>query len=154
MSRWKLMLSPKYLYHQSRYSKTWDSKYLAPVAQMVRTFTMIPKFGRFESLLGWDILCLNIFDISSSNPFVHRKWMCYPCSVNISNLNFINKNTNSNMICRASNDFKCDFAHRKYRFNATELVLWDTCINAHRCQINQNLLTHTCVSELGHHCLR
>ena len=32
-------------YHQSQYSKTWDSKYLALIAQMVRGFGMNPKIG-------------------------------------------------------------------------------------------------------------
>ena len=32
-----------YLYHQSQYSKTWDSTCLALVAQMVRTFGINPK---------------------------------------------------------------------------------------------------------------
>ena len=40
-----LTLLQTYLYHQSQYSKTWDSKCLPLAAQMVRAFGMNPKFG-------------------------------------------------------------------------------------------------------------
>ena len=40
-----LTLLQKYLYHQSQYSKSWDSKCLALIAQMVRAFGMNPKVG-------------------------------------------------------------------------------------------------------------
>ena len=40
-----LTLLQKYLYRQSLYSKTWDSWFLALIAQMVRAFGMNPKVG-------------------------------------------------------------------------------------------------------------
>ena len=40
-----LTLLKKYLYCQSQCSKTWDSKCLALIPQMVRAFGMYPKFG-------------------------------------------------------------------------------------------------------------
>ena len=52
----------EYLYRQSQYSKPWDSKCLALIAQMVRTVDMNPKFWGFESLSGRDIFCLKNFD--------------------------------------------------------------------------------------------
>ena len=38
-------LLKKYLYRQSQYSKPWDSKCLALIAQMVRAFGTNPKVG-------------------------------------------------------------------------------------------------------------
>ena len=35
----------KYLYCQSEYSPTWDSKWLDLIAQMIRVFGMNPKVG-------------------------------------------------------------------------------------------------------------
>ena len=40
-----LTLLKKYLYCQSQYSKTWDSKCLALIAQMVRALGMNPRNG-------------------------------------------------------------------------------------------------------------
>ena len=57
-----LTLLQKYLYRQSQYSTTWDSKCLALVAQMVRAFGMNPKVRVFESPSGQDIFCLKNFD--------------------------------------------------------------------------------------------
>ena len=51
--------------HQSQYSKTWHSKCLASMAQMVWAFGMNPKVGWFESPSGGDIFCLKNFDTFS-----------------------------------------------------------------------------------------
>ena len=51
----------KYLYRQSQYSKTWGSKYLALIAQMVTALRMNPKAG-LESPSGRDIFGLKNFD--------------------------------------------------------------------------------------------
>ena len=40
-----LTLLQKYLYRQSQYSNTWDSKCLALIVQMIRAFGMNPKVG-------------------------------------------------------------------------------------------------------------
>ena len=40
-----LILLQKYLYWQSQYSNTWDSKCMALIAQVVRAFGMNPKVG-------------------------------------------------------------------------------------------------------------
>ena len=58
-----LTLLQKYHYRQSQYSKTWDSKCLALIAQMVRAFDMNPKVGGSSPAhVGRDIFCLNNFD--------------------------------------------------------------------------------------------
>ena len=47
-ARWTfqmLTLLQKYLHHQNQYSKTWDSKCLALIVQLVRAFGMNPKVG-------------------------------------------------------------------------------------------------------------
>ena len=41
-----------YIYHQSKCSKTWDRKYLAPAAEMVRSFDTSQKVCVFESPLA------------------------------------------------------------------------------------------------------
>ena len=58
----------KYLYYQSKYSKTWDSTCLALITQMARTFGMGPKVGG-SSLSR---------TLSQEHPFVCRKWMPLP----------------------------------------------------------------------------
>ena len=45
--------------------KTWDSKCLALIAQIVREFGMNPKVGGFESPSGKDNFCLKNFDTCS-----------------------------------------------------------------------------------------
>ena len=40
-----LTLLKKYLYRQSQYSNTWDSKCLSLIAQVVSAFGMNPKVG-------------------------------------------------------------------------------------------------------------
>ena len=54
-----LTLLKKYLYRQSQYLKTWDSKCLALISKMVRSFGM--NSGR-------DIFCLKNFDIFTRTP--------------------------------------------------------------------------------------
>ena len=39
-----------YQYRQSQYSKTWDSKCVMPITQMVKAFGMNPKIGGSSSL--------------------------------------------------------------------------------------------------------
>ena len=68
----------KYLYRQSKYSKTWDSKCLALIAQMARAFGMNPKVG------GWSPPQVEIFSVSQTltlsqeHLFLRRKWMLLP----------------------------------------------------------------------------
>ena len=47
---------------------TWDSKFLALIAQMATAFGMNPKVGGFESPSGQDIFCLKNFDTFTSTP--------------------------------------------------------------------------------------
>ena len=51
----------KYLYRQSQYKKTWDSKSLALIAQMVGAFGMNPKVGDSSPPLGRVVFCLKNF---------------------------------------------------------------------------------------------
>ena len=58
--------------------KTWDSKCVSLIAQMVRAFGMNPKVGGFESLSGRDIQVSKKLTLSQEHPFVCRKWMLLP----------------------------------------------------------------------------
>ena len=75
-----LTLLQKYLYRLSQYSHTWDSKCLALLAQVVRTFGMNPK------VKGSSPPQAETFSVSKTStlwqefPFVRRNWMpriCY-----------------------------------------------------------------------------
>ena len=66
-------LLQKYLYLHSLYPKTWDSKYLVPIAQIVRK--MNPKiesssYPRFKTFFVWKTSTR-----SQDHPSVNRKWM-------------------------------------------------------------------------------
>ena len=52
----------KYLYHQSQYLKTWDSKCLALIAQMIRSFGMNPKHSGSSPPQVDTFFCLKNFD--------------------------------------------------------------------------------------------
>ena len=78
----------KYLYHQSQNSKTWDSKCLALIAQMVRTFSLNPKVGGSSPLRSRHFLSQNIWNFhKNTRPCVENE-SCFPGTVNISNVNF------------------------------------------------------------------
>ena len=66
--------------------KTWDSKCLPLVAQMVRAFSMNPKVGvplRSRHFLS------KKFDTFTRKSICVSKKICYcPCTINISNVNF------------------------------------------------------------------
>ena len=73
-----LTIPQKYLYHQSQYSKTRDSKYLAMIAQMVRAFGMNPKVGDSSLLQVEPFSVSKTLTLSQEHPFVYRKWMLLP----------------------------------------------------------------------------
>ena len=80
-------LLQKYLYHHNQYSNTWDSKYLALVAQVIWAFGMNPKIGG-SSPSGVETLSVSkkTSTLSREYPFVSRKWMLLPA--HISDVNF------------------------------------------------------------------
>ena len=62
----------KYLYRQSQYSNTSDSKCLAPIAQVVRAFGMNPKVGG-SSPLQVDTFSVSKYSTrSQEHPFMSR----------------------------------------------------------------------------------
>ena len=73
-----LSLLHQYLYHHSQYSKAWNSKCLALINQVVRTFGMNLKVG------GWSPPQVETFSVSKTltlsqeHPFVCQKWMLLP----------------------------------------------------------------------------
>ena len=73
-----LTVLQKYLYRQSQYSITWDSKCLAPIAQMVRTFGMNLKVAGFESPQVETFRVSKTLTFSQEYPIVCRKWMLLP----------------------------------------------------------------------------
>ena len=78
----------KYVYHQSQYSKTWDSKGVSLIAQMVRAFGMNPKVG------GWSPPQVETFAVSKPFGHFHKniKNECgCPGTVSISNVNSTSK---------------------------------------------------------------
>ena len=82
-----LTILQRYLYHQSQYSTTRESKCLALIAQWVRAFGMNPKFGG-SGLPQVETFCVSkTLTLSQENPLVCR---C-PRIVNISNVNFTSK---------------------------------------------------------------
>ena len=77
----------KYLYRQREYY-TWDSKYLALIAQVVRAFGMNSKVGGFESPSGRDIFSLNRRHFHKNiRSWVKNECWC-PRTVDISNVKF------------------------------------------------------------------
>ena len=58
-----LTLLRRYLYCQSQFSKTWDSRCLALIAEMVWAFGMNPKVGGSSPSQVENIFYLKIFDI-------------------------------------------------------------------------------------------
>ena len=71
-----LTLLHKYLHHQSRYSTTWDSKYLFLIDQIVRAFAMNPKLGGSSPPEVETFFCINISDtFTRTSPLVGRKWI-------------------------------------------------------------------------------
>ena len=78
----------KYLYRQSQYSTTWDSKCLALIAQLVRTFGMNTK-------VGWSSPLRSRHSLPQKRRHFHkniRLWSknecCCQCRGNISIVNF------------------------------------------------------------------
>ena len=55
----------KYLYHQSQYSKIWDIKYLAPVAQIVKYSAWIQRLWGSNPAWVETISILKNFDTFS-----------------------------------------------------------------------------------------
>ena len=89
-----LTLLQKYLYRQNQYSNTWDSKYLAMIAQMFRAFGMNPNFGG-SSPPQVEILSVpKTLTLSQEPPFMCWKWMLLPAK-NILNVNFTPKYENN-----------------------------------------------------------
>ena len=83
------LLQKKYLYHQSRYSRTRDSECLALIAQVVRSFGM--KIG------GLSPPHVEIFLVFKTSTITNniRSWVENECcclrTVNLSNVNFTTK---------------------------------------------------------------
>ena len=66
-----LSLLKKYLYNQSQFLKTWDSKCLVLIAQMGKAFGMNPKVGGFPSDRIETLSVSKALTLSQE----HRKWM-------------------------------------------------------------------------------
>ena len=86
-----LTLLQKYLYHQSQYSATWDSKCLALIAQMVRAFGMNPKRGVRVPLRSRHFLSQKLWHFHKSARSCGENECCCSHTVNISNVNFTSK---------------------------------------------------------------
>ena len=68
-----LTLLPKYLYRQSQYWNTWDSKCLALIAQVFRAFGMIPKDGGSNQVETFSVF--NTSTLPQESQLVSHKWM-------------------------------------------------------------------------------
>ena len=81
----------KYIYFQSQYSRTWDSKCLALIAQLVRAFSMNPKFW------GCSPHQVETFPVSERKlGHLHKNissWVKYEfcCQCTVSNVDFTTK---------------------------------------------------------------
>ena len=71
-------LLQEYLYRQSQYSKPWDSKCLALIAQMVRTVDMNPKVGGSSPSQVETFSVSKTLTLSQKLTFVCRKRMLLP----------------------------------------------------------------------------
>ena len=71
-----------YLYRQSQYSKTWDSKCLALIAQIVRAFGMNPKVAVLVTLRSRRF-CLNTRSKSRSNHNITITQFIFKLDINI-----------------------------------------------------------------------
>ena len=65
----------KYLYHKSQCSKTWGSKCLVLICQMVRVIGMNPKVGDSSPSQAETFSVSNFFALSPENPFLCGKRM-------------------------------------------------------------------------------
>ena len=70
-----LTLLQKYLHHQSQYSKTWDRKCLALIAQQVRAFGINPKVGGSRPPQVETFSVSKTLTLSQEHPSMCRKWM-------------------------------------------------------------------------------
>ena len=68
----------KYLYRQSQYSNTWDSKCLALIAQVVRAFGMNPMVGGSSPPQVETFSVSKSLTLSQEYPLVSQKWMLLP----------------------------------------------------------------------------
>ena len=73
-----ITLLQKYLYRQSQYSNTWESKCLAVIAQVVRIFDMNPKIGGSSPPQVESFSFSKSSTLSQEHPFVGRKLMLLP----------------------------------------------------------------------------
>ena len=80
-----------YIYRQIQYSKTWDSKYLAMIAQKVRPFGMNPKVGVRVPLRSRHFLFQKLWHFHKNICSCVENEYCCPNTVNISNDNFTSK---------------------------------------------------------------
>ena len=81
----------KYLYRQSQYSKTWDSKCLALIAQIVRAFGMNPKVGGSSPPQVEAFSVSKLWHFHKNTCLCVENECCYPRTINISNANFTSK---------------------------------------------------------------
>ena len=68
----------KYLYRQSQYSNSWDSKCLALIAQMVTAFGMNLKVGCSSPPQVDTFSVSKTLTLSQEHPFLCQKWMLLP----------------------------------------------------------------------------
>ena len=80
----------EYLYRQSQFSKTWDTKYLTLIAPILRAFSMSPKVGSASHPQ------VKTFSVSKKHRYFHksiRLWVENAVARdNFSNANFTTKN--------------------------------------------------------------
>ena len=87
-----LTLLQKYLYGHSQYSKPWDSKCLALIAQMVRAFGMNRQgWGDQVTLGSRHFLSQKLWHFYKNIHWCVEYECCCPRTVNNSNVNFTSK---------------------------------------------------------------
>ena len=88
-----LALQQKYLYRQSQYSNTWDSKCLALIAQVAQLqhLAWIQRLGVWVPLRSRYFLYLKLRHFHKNIRSWVEKAYCCPGTVNISNVSFTTK---------------------------------------------------------------
>ena len=100
-------LLKKYLYHKSMCSKTWDSKCLALIAQMVRAFAWIRRLGVRVPLKLRHFLSQKLWHFHKNiRSCVENECWC-PRTVYISNVNFTSKNIDDGVCLIMCSARKC-----------------------------------------------
>ena len=79
-----------YVYHQSQFSNTWDSKCVALIVQVVRAYGMNPKVGGSPRVETFSVSKMST--LSKEQLFRSRDLMLLSMHINISNVNFTEKN--------------------------------------------------------------